>query len=176
MRQLVLSLFAATMLPSALFAQGVSDQIIQSLQSEPGPIVRSMGSQIPLQASQPIPSQFDFPKVILPVEFQPDTALLTANGMTLLRDLAFALQDAGLAGSSFQVGSHVKASGAAAAAQPVSNRRAQVIVEHLVAFYGVDQQRLVAVGYGQAFPLNAADPANLQNDRIELINVDELTR
>lgn len=153
---------------------------MQSLRAEQtGPVVRSLAQngQLPFAANQPIPFGFDFPKAAIAVEFRPNTSLLTANGIAVLRDLAVALSNEDLSTSVFQVGAHLNANPAlSVSAQRLSAQRAQVVVEHLVAFYNINQNRLIPMGYGQTTPVAGLNPADPQNERIEVINVDELVR
>ncbi|MFK8035879.1 MAG: OmpA family protein [Hyphomicrobiales bacterium] len=179
MRSLILFFFAAfALLPHAGVAQNIAAQIVQTLKTEQtGPMVRSMvqTGQMQMTPYQPLPGQLDLPKALLPVEFEEGTALLTAGGMTILRELALALNEAEITDSTFQIGSHLAPNVAlATSAQPISQRRAQAIVEHLVAFYSVDQSRLIPMGYGQTSPIFGPNPTGMQHERIEVINVSQL--
>lgn len=140
-----------------------------------GPIVRSMSQSgnLPFQANQYIPDGFDFPAYSFQIEFSEDGHLLTSDGMTALRGLAAALSDPRLQSATVQVGVHV-ANNNGLGAMPVSSRRAQAVVEHLVTFYGLPAERLVPFGYGNSKLLDQANPANPANERVELINVTAL--
>jgi outer membrane protein OmpA-like peptidoglycan-associated protein len=151
--------------------------IVQSLAKEAsGPMVRSMiqaTGKLPLAAVQQIPAGFDLPSINLTVEFDGDSHFLTTNGMTALRGLAVALSNPKLANSRFQVGSHMYQQGSTNATT-VTSRRAAVVVDHLVTFYDIDRNRLLPVGYGSAKMHDLTVPTNPLNERIELINVDDL--
>ena len=174
-----LAVCSAAMFAQTAAAQMSVQQLIQTLQTESGPLVRSLAQsgQLSLQPQLPIPPHLDFPTVRMSVCFRPDTALLTTAGMTVLRELAFALKSDELAASTVQIGAHTAPGSAGATnALPLSTRRAQVVAEHLVAFYEVPQDRVIPVGYGQSYPVLGTTAADPQNERIEIINVDELVR
>lgn len=150
--------------------------VIQSLTPEAtGPVVRSMKSagNMPFTADQYIPDGFDFPSFSFDVMFYDGGHMLTTSGMTTLRTLATALNDPQLSGTRFQVGAHVPQNNGLDA-MPVSSRRAAIVVEHLVAFYGVAPDRLIPLGYGNTKLVDPMTPTNPANERIELINVTSL--
>ncbi len=150
--------------------------VVQSLTPEAtGPVVRSMSSSgnMPFTANQYIPDGFDFPSFSFEVAFAESGHLLTSAGMTTLRTLAAALNDPQLKGTRFQVGAHVPQNNGLDA-MPMSSRRANIVVEHLVTYYGVSPERLIPLGYGNTKLADPTTPLNPANERIELINVTSL--
>lgn len=159
-------------------AQGLDPTIVvrQLAPGNEGPMVRTLKKQnaLTLQRDQPIPASFDFAALDVPVEFDGDSHLLTANGMIALRSVATALADPGLADQVFQVGAHVSLVNDAGRSVQLSALRANTVVEHLTVFYDIPGSRLVPVGYGASKPLNPAAATSPENTRIEFINISGL--
>ena len=153
------------------------DAITQALAPEAaGPVVRSMVQStgtLPFLSNQQIPAGFDFPAMDLTVEFDSGTHILTTKGMTTLRTLAVALNDPKIANSRFQVAAHLVQQGATNTLT-ITACRANVVVDHLATFYGIDRNRIIPVGYGSAKMRDPAFPESPANERIELINIDNL--
>lgn len=141
-----------------------------------GPIVRSIqaNGNANFAADQPLPPGLDLPTVDVSVAFAPDNHTLTTAGMMALRSVAVAISDPKLAGSRFQIAGHFTSPGAPADSQRASFRRAAIVREHLIAFYGVDPARLAPVGYGQSQPRDQVNYASPVNNRIAFINIDAL--
>ena len=53
----------------------------------------------------------------------------------------------------------------------LSKRRAEAVKDYLVTAYGVPRNRLEAIGRGQTMPINASDPANPANRRVQVVNI-----
>lgn len=159
-------------------AQSVSaDQLTKILgQSNAGPMVTALQKQnaLNIDARQQIPGAFDFPSSALQVEFSDASALLTVGGMTVLREVAIALQHERLSGQRFQIAAHYVSSNDPASALRISAKRAQSVVEHLVVFYNIPRSNLIPVGYGANKPADQANITSPLNTRIELINVLDL--
>ncbi|MEX0284749.1 MAG: OmpA family protein [Paracoccaceae bacterium] len=138
-----------------------------------GPTVRALKTQnaLQVQPNQQLPTAYDFPSINLNVAFDGETHLLTAQGMRTLRTLAVALQDPKMSGQTFQVAGHVFVEGSGGAQFPLSARRAQAVVDHLVVFYGLPRDKLTPVGYGATKPVNVSNPYGIENTRIEFINL-----
>lgn len=166
---------ALLVLPTVVHAQMFGPiELVTALEPErAGPTVRALKTQNALQIlpNQQLPPAYDFPSVNLNVNFDGDTHLLTAQGMRTLRTLAVALLDSKVRGQAFQVAGHVFIEGSGSAQFPLSSRRAQAVVDHLVIFYGLPRDKLTPVGYGATKPVNAANPFGAENTRIELINL-----
>lgn len=147
-------------------------QAISALEPEAtGSMVRSMSQSgtIAMRGDQQIPDSLDFARLDAQVGFDDGSHVLNVAGMTTLRTIAEAINSEPLAGSRFQVGGHI-GSVEAQAGMPLSSRRAQAVLTHLVTYYGIAPDRLESVGYGNTQPhLNPA-----MNDRISIVNIDAL--
>jgi outer membrane protein OmpA-like peptidoglycan-associated protein len=97
------------------------------------------------------------------VLFATNSAELTENGRDMLDRLAPCWR-----GGRFEVGGHTDSSGGDAINQPLSERRARAVVEHLVS-RGIDASALTAKGYGASRPLadNATSEGRAKNRRVE---------
>ncbi len=169
---------AVMLLPTIVGAQYMGPvEMIGALEPErTGPTVRALKTQnaLHVQANQQLPAAYDFPSVNLNVAFDGNSHLLTAEGMRTLRTVAVALKDPKMRGQSFQVAAHVFIEGSGGAQFPLPARRAQSVVDHLVAFYGLQRANLTPVGYGATKPVNVSDPYSPANTRIEFINLSGL--
>lgn len=138
-----------------------------------GPVVTTLASQDALvfDTAAPIPTAFDLPSIDVSIAFDGNSHLLTAEGMTALRSVAMALNDARLADQTFQVASHLVLPDDPNSAQRVSNRRAQIVAEHLSVYYDLSSSRLIPVGYGAGSLREPGIPNSPLNTRIQFINV-----
>jgi outer membrane protein OmpA-like peptidoglycan-associated protein len=101
------------------------------------------------------------------VLFATDSAELTPQGRSLLDRLAPCWR-----GGRFEVEGHTDASGTDAVNQPLSERRAAAVVDHLVA-RGIEAYALTARGYGSSRPVadNATPEGRARNRRVEFRRV-----
>lgn len=99
------------------------------------------------------------------VEFLPGTAVLRLTSNATLDAVAETLR-----GNPeielLEVQSHTSGRGDAAANLTLTDRRAVVIMNYLVA-HGVEPERLAAQGYGDSEPLDVASPA--KNERVSFV-------
>lgn len=110
------------------------------------------------------------PEVNLPiVNFEFDSAQLTAQARRVLDQLAIALQSDELGGSRIVIEGHTDAVGSETYNRDLSERRAQAVRDYL-ADREVDPTRLTVVGKGMSELLDAEDPAAAVNRRVRVIN------
>jgi OOP family OmpA-OmpF porin len=97
------------------------------------------------------------------VLFATDSAELTEQGRAMLDRLAPCWR-----GGRFEVGGHTDSSGVDAINQPLSERRARAVVDHLVS-RGIDAAALTSKGYGASRPVadNATPEGRAKNRRVE---------
>jgi outer membrane protein OmpA-like peptidoglycan-associated protein len=97
------------------------------------------------------------------VLFATNSAELTPEGRALLDRLAPCWR-----GGRFEVAGHTDSSGSDAINQPLSERRAQAVVDRLVS-RGIDASALTARGYGSSRPIapNATPEERARNRRVE---------
>lgn len=107
-------------------------------------------------------------KIVLKgVNFLPNSVELTADARNVLDEAHAAL--AGQAGLKVEVGGHTDSSGADAVNLALSQRRAESVRKYLIG-KGIDADRLVAKGYGEAQPIadNKTAAGRTENRRVEL--------
>jgi outer membrane protein OmpA-like peptidoglycan-associated protein len=137
-----------------------SDQIIQQLTFR----------NLKLATSDPRGSE-QMPAVGLDIKFKRNSAELTDQAKEQIRQLADAIKSDQLAGYRFRVEGHTDSTGRAGRNMLLSQHRAEAVKDHLAAAYGIPRGRLEAVGRGQTMPINAADPANPANRRVQVVNL-----
>src|SRR6185503_7416153 len=110
------------------------------------------------------------PSVNLYISFEFNSDKLGTDAQIVLRNLGQALKDPRLAKYRFTIAGHTDAVGDATYNQSLSERRAKAVQDYLVFQYGVDPQRVKAVGYGKTQLLDAANPASGVNRRVQVVN------
>jgi outer membrane protein OmpA-like peptidoglycan-associated protein len=99
------------------------------------------------------------------VEFAPGTATLRPTSLPTLDAVADTLRG-NPSIQLLEVQSHTSGRGDGAAHQTLTQQRAEVVVQYLVAA-GVEPARLVAEGYGDRQPIDVAAPA--KNERVSFL-------
>jgi outer membrane protein OmpA-like peptidoglycan-associated protein len=112
------------------------------------------------------------PKIDLDIQFDYNSANITATSMPSVQALGEALTDAKLKGSTFVVAGHTDAVGGLAYNQDLSERRADTIKRYLIEKYGIAGADLVAVGYGKTKPKDPNAPMDPINRRVQVVNMD----
>ena len=112
------------------------------------------------------------PKIDLDIQFDYNSANITATSMPSVQALGEALTDAKLKGSTFVVAGHTDAAGGLAYNQDLSERRADTIKRYLIEKYGIAGTDLVAVGYGKTKPKDPNAPMDPINRRVQVVNMD----
>jgi outer membrane protein OmpA-like peptidoglycan-associated protein len=112
------------------------------------------------------------PKIDLDIQFDYNSANITATSMPSVQALGEALTDAKLKGSTFVVAGHTDAVGGLAYNQDLSERRADTIKRYLIEKYGIAGTDLVAVGYGKTKPKDPNAPMDPINRRVQVVNMD----
>ncbi len=113
------------------------------------------------------------PGVDIDVNFDYNSASLTAKVEPQLNSLGKALTSPELAGSVFFLGGHTDAKGSDPYNQSLSERRAETVKRFLVANYHIPAANLVSAGYGKKGLKNTADPYAAENRRVQVSNVAE---
>jgi outer membrane protein OmpA-like peptidoglycan-associated protein len=146
-----------------------SDQIIQQLTPPTGtPPLRFRG--LHLLTSQPAATA-QMPAVGLDIKFKTNSTELTEDAKLQVKQLAEAMQSEQLSKYHFLVEGHTDNVGRPDYNMNLSKRRAQAVKDYLVTAYGVPRNRLEAIGRGQTMPINASDPANPANRRVQVVNI-----
>ena len=111
------------------------------------------------------------PSIDLEVYFEYGSADIGPQALTVLSTLGRALTDPRLAGGTFLIAGHTDAKGGAQFNLRLSQARAELVRRFLVQSFGLDEQRLVAKGYGARNLKNARDPRSADNRRVQVVNL-----
>ncbi len=114
----------------------------------------------------------DKPKIDLEINFDYNSADISARSMESVQALGRALSSADLKGSTFVVAGHTDAAGAEAYNQDLSERRADAIKRYLVDKYGINGTDLVTVGYGKSKLKDPGQPMAEGNRRVQVVNME----
>ena len=115
------------------------------------------------------------PKIDLDIQFDYNSANITATSMPSVQALGKALTDVNLKGSTFVVAGHTDAIGSDTYNQDLSERRADTIKRYLIEKFGIAGTDLVTVGYGKSRPKDPNAPMDPTNRRVEIVNMDTKT-
>jgi OmpA-OmpF porin, OOP family len=160
----------ATAQPQPADTKASSDQIIQQLTPPAGtPPLRFRG--LHLLTSQPAAATAQMPAVGLDIKFKTNSAELTEDAKVQVKQLAEAMQSEQLSKYHFLVEGHTDSVGRPDYNMTLSKRRAQAVKDYLVTAYGLPRSRLGAIGRGQTMPINASDPGNPANRRVQVVNI-----
>src|SRR6202044_3282963 len=97
------------------------------------------------------------PNIDLEINFDYNSADISAKSMPSVQALGKALTNPGLKGSTFVVAGYTDAAGGESYNQDLSERRADAIKRYLVDKYGIAGSDLVTVGYGKSKLKDAAN-------------------
>ena len=114
----------------------------------------------------------DKPKIDLEINFDYNSADISAKSLRSVQALGRALSNPDLKGSTFVVAGHTDAAGGEAYNQELSERRAGSIKRYLVDKFGIAGTDLVTVGYGKTKLKDPANPLAEVNRRVQVVNMD----
>ena len=114
----------------------------------------------------------DKPKIDLEINFDYNSADISARSLASVQALGRALSNAELKGSTFVVAGHTDAAGGEAYNQDLSERRAESIKRYLVDKYGINGTDLVTVGYGKSKLKDPSQPLAEANRRVQVVNME----
>ena len=114
----------------------------------------------------------DKPKIDLEINFDYNSADISAKSLPSVQALGRALSNPDLKGSTFVVAGHTDAAGGEAYNQDLSERRADSIKRYLVDKFGIAGSDLVTVGYGKTKLKDPANPFADVNRRLQVVNMD----
>ncbi len=107
------------------------------------------------------------------IYFGYDSAQLTNASRMELKKLGQALALPQFSGVSWLIEGHTDASGSADYNQGLSERRAQSAQRYLIDQFGIEPQKLIAVGKGQTEPYDRENPRASVNRRVRLLPAGE---
>ena len=114
----------------------------------------------------------DKPKIDLEINFDYNSADISAKSLPSVQALGRALTNTDLKGSTFVVAGHTDAAGGEAYNQDLSERRADAIKRYLVDKYGINGTDLVTVGYGKSKLKDPSQPMAEVNRRVQVVNME----
>ena len=114
----------------------------------------------------------DKPKIDLEINFDYNSADISAKSLPSVQALGRALTNNEIKGSTFVVAGHTDAAGGDAYNQDLSERRADSIKRYLVDKYGINGTDLVTVGYGKSKLKDPSQPLAEVNRRVQVVNMD----
>ena len=114
----------------------------------------------------------DKPKIDLEINFDYNSADVSAKSLPSVEALGRALTNSDLKGSTFVVAGHTDAAGGEAYNQDLSERRADSIKRYLVDKYGINGSDLVTVGYGKSQLKDPNQPMSESNRRVQVVNME----
>jgi outer membrane protein OmpA-like peptidoglycan-associated protein len=114
----------------------------------------------------------DKPKIDLEINFDYNSADISAKSLASVQALGRALTNADLRGSTFVVAGHTDAAGGEAYNQDLSERRADSIKRYLVDKYGINGTDLVTVGYGKSKLKDPNQPMAEANRRVQVVSME----
>ncbi|MDH2386703.1 OmpA family protein [Bradyrhizobium sp. CER78] len=114
----------------------------------------------------------DKPKIDLDINFDYNSADISAKSLPSVQALGRALTNQDLKGSTFVVAGHTDAAGGEEYNQGLSERRADAIKRYLVDKYGINGTDLVTVGYGKSKLKDPSHPMADINRRVQVVNVE----
>ncbi|MGY3441879.1 MULTISPECIES: OmpA family protein [unclassified Bradyrhizobium] len=114
----------------------------------------------------------DKPKIDLEINFDYNSADISAKSLPSVQALGRALTNPDLKGSTFVVAGHTDAAGGEDYNQGLSERRADAIKRYLVDKYGINGTDLVTVGYGKSKLKDPSHPMADVNRRVQVVNVE----
>jgi outer membrane protein OmpA-like peptidoglycan-associated protein len=114
----------------------------------------------------------DKPKIDLEINFDYNSADISAKSLPSVQALGRALTNNDLKGSTFVVAGHTDAAGGDAYNQDLSERRADSIKRYLVDKYGINGTDLVTVGYGKSKLKDPSQPLAEVNRRVQVVNME----
>jgi outer membrane protein OmpA-like peptidoglycan-associated protein len=115
------------------------------------------------------------PKIDLEIRFDYNSAEISKSSEQAVEELAKALSDPSLKGSTFMVAGHTDAVGGESYNQQLSERRADTIKKILTEEFGISSSDLVTVGYGKTKPKDPNAPMDPVNRRVQVVNMDTKT-
>jgi outer membrane protein OmpA-like peptidoglycan-associated protein len=110
------------------------------------------------------------PAIDLTIYFDFDSAEVGPKAVPALVELGRALSSDALKGTKFLLAGHTDAKGGESYNLKLSQRRADAIKRYLVTQFRVDEQRLLAIGYGKERPKNSNNPLADENRRVQVVN------
>jgi outer membrane protein OmpA-like peptidoglycan-associated protein len=117
----------------------------------------------------------DKPNIDLEINFEYNSADISAKSLPAVQALGRALTNPELKGSTFIVAGHTDAAGGEGYNQELSERRADSIKRYLMDNYHIAAADLVTVGYGKTKLKDPNQPLAEVNRRVQVVNMENKT-
>ncbi len=117
----------------------------------------------------------DKPNIDLTINFDYNSADISAKSLADVKKLGSALTNPDLKGSTFLLAGHTDAAGGDSYNQELSERRADAIKRYLVDNYHIAASDLVTVGYGKSKLKDPNQPMSEVNRRVQVVNMENKT-
>ena len=117
----------------------------------------------------------DKPNIDLTINFDYNSAEISAKSLPDVQKLGRALTSPSLQGSTFLLAGHTDAAGSDAYNQDLSDRRADSIKRYLMDNYHIASADLVTVGYGKTKLKDPDHPLSEVNRRVQVVNMENKT-
>jgi len=150
-------------------APGLNADQAKFVQSVRGRATRSLSSA---EREEIATMVTDKPKIDLEINFDYNSADVSAKSLSSVQALGRALTNPELKGSTFVVAGHTDAAGGEEYNQGLSERRADAIKRYLVDKYGIAGSDLVTVGYGKSKLKDPGQPMAEANRRVQVVNME----
>lgn len=113
----------------------------------------------------------ELPKVDVTIQFDLDSDRIRPDSIAAVNELGVALISEALKNSRIALNGHTDASGSAEYNQDLSDRRAASVRAYLIKTFGIPEDRLLAIGFGEERLKNNGDPEGPENRRVEVVNL-----
>lgn len=111
------------------------------------------------------------PTIDMRIQFEIDSAKLDTIGIALVDKLGAALADPKLVAYRFEIAGHSDATGDGEYNLRLSTQRANAVRDYLIAKHRIAPERLSAMGYGSSKPVEAGNPIDPVNRRVQITNL-----
>lgn len=112
------------------------------------------------------------PTIDLEIRFDPDSAIIAPLARPSLDALGRALSDPTLKDQIFVIAGHTDSLEEEAYSQRLAERRAEAIKRELTKSFNIPRENLVVVGYGSSKLKVTMNPFDLQNNRVQVLNME----
>jgi outer membrane protein OmpA-like peptidoglycan-associated protein len=113
------------------------------------------------------------PSIDLEINFEFNSAVIGDTAEPQVTTLGQALTSGQLKGRTFILAGHTDAKGSDTYNQGLSERRADAVKKYLAEQYGIDEGKLITVGYGKMQLKDTANPFAGENRRVQVVNAAE---
>jgi OmpA-OmpF porin, OOP family len=144
---------------------------VNALQAEIEARIQAEGDDAAKDAPSVLAALKQLPNFLVQIEFDLNADTIRPESWVTVGRIADALHNPLLTGSRFAVIGHTDGRGGRQYNLELSQRRAKAVVDMLVTVFRVPANHLLALGVGEEDMLDASNPDDSVNRRVELINL-----